>query len=232
MFHLLPWQQAPLLCRIPLYKTHIHHTRHVLWHNRHKYIQFIHSLINKDINLFASLLVEWLLSQQENTTHTPSIRVIPSVSLSATPLNTKLSFISSIWEASNHKYMQNPGSILCSSLRCLVHLSPNSSAGNTHTHTHRKRQVQLWREINWHLSEPIGSCPLRGVANWTFSCKRKAGLRFLSNAWLSGSGGGWFNMAAAATRSGNSGIFWMNSGMLTFVQTALTQPPRPLPIHI
>nr|XP_046240358.1 protein hinderin [Scatophagus argus] len=41
-------------------------------------------------------------------------------------------------------------------------------------------------------------------------CKRKAELQFLSNAWLSGSGGGCFNMAAASTKSGNSGIFWMN----------------------
>ncbi|XP_037346463.2 protein hinderin isoform X3 [Pungitius pungitius] len=38
----------------------------------------------------------------------------------------------------------------------------------------------------------------------------RAGLFFHSNARLLGSGGGCFNMAAANSRSGNSGIFWMN----------------------
>lgn len=127
---------------------------------------------------------------------------MPSVSLSATPLNAKLSFVSSISQTVSlyTTPWKHPSPVLyrlpLSKLLCW---------------TQTNRKPSFYRKANQH-----------------FSCNRKAGLSVLSNAWLPGKGGGCFNMAAASTRSGNSGIFWMNGGMLTFPKRLR----RPCPAYV
>lgn len=109
----------------------------------------------------------------------------------------------------DHKFVQNPECILCRCLYRILPLAPNSSSADASGG--RRDAKRTWICTN---RKP----PFYNATNEIFACKRKAGHLFLSNAWLPGSGGGWFNMAAAAERSENSGIFWMNGGTLTFIE--------------
>lgn len=126
---------------------------------------------------------------------------MPSVSLSTKPLNNKFSFVSSILD---------PASKYFSKTRLTFFITASSSsADNNRTGSDECRSEAILMYISANQKSGMcGSQPIRDLVT-----EIKAGLKPLSNAWLAGSGGGCFNMATAAKKRDDAGIFWMNEGI-------------------